>query len=258
MTRTIFKTAAFKNRVGEGVSDSYFVTVGAVAKGNAESEYCVPNEYICCEIGRFLRLPVPPGALVNGPNGPEDIWFASLNFNADGETLPPADIEYCLTQFPMLSTGLLLFDILIANSDRHSKNLYVDRLSEPPEMTIFDHSHALFGGMNGVNFVPGQQRLDALKNRLAVSGGLETGGNRHCLLDRIQSVDYFDEWFRRIGSIPDFFIAEVCAETVNLGVNQAEAEAARDFIIHRRDKLKELVESDKDKFSNVGQWSLAG
>ncbi len=237
-SRKIFRTAAFIEQVGEGVSDSYYVTVEAIGKGNVASKYCVPNEHICCEIGRFLRLPLPPGALINGPEGSEDVWFASLNFNAEGEALPPADIDYCLNRFPKTSAGLLLFDILIANADRHAKNLYIDKLSSPPEMSIFDHSHALFGGMLGPNFVPGPHRLNVLRDRLAISRGSETGLNRHCLLDHIESDNHFEEWVERIRCIPDFFIREICQEVVGLGIDSAEAEAATDFIIYRRDNLR--------------------
>lgn len=57
------------------------------------------------------------------PNSPRQLderyWFASLDFNLTGITLLPVDVTQCVNLLPELSAGLLLFDILIANCDRH-------------------------------------------------------------------------------------------------------------------------------------------
>ncbi|MBL0035370.1 MAG: hypothetical protein IPP26_06280, partial [Flavobacteriales bacterium] len=66
---------------------------------------------------------------------------------------------------PFLATGLLLFDIWVANCDRHVKNFEVDYSTTPVSMNIFDHGHALFGYVGG----QGEARLNALMNRLGIS-----------------------------------------------------------------------------------------
>jgi hypothetical protein len=132
-------------------------------------------------------------------------WFACLNFNLSaGDTLPPVDADTCVDTLPELSCGLVLFDMLIANNDRHAKNFSVDFLQTPPRMSVFDHSHALFGHASG----QGLARLTALRDRLAISGGPVTSGNRHCLLDKIKTDDHFDHWYARIQSIPDHLIKD--------------------------------------------------
>jgi hypothetical protein len=89
----------------------------------------VPNELICAEIGRFLCLPVSPEGIIHAPNVTPEDWFASLDFNLTGTALPPVDTAACVASLPDPSAGLLLFDILIANCDRHRGSFAVDLLA---------------------------------------------------------------------------------------------------------------------------------
>jgi len=155
-----YRLMSVGQQVSIGVAGSHFVTLDAVAKQNSNNApYCVPNEMICAELGQFLRLPIPPVGIVRESDPKALPWFASLNFNLTGNALPPVDPTTCVASLPDLSTGLLIFDILITNSDRHAGNLAVDVLANPPKMTVFDHSHALFGYHAGL----GQQRLAYMK-----------------------------------------------------------------------------------------------
>jgi hypothetical protein len=183
-----YRVVSFGHQVGIGVSGSHFVTVSAVAKTNGQTApYCIPNEIICAEIGRLIGLPIPPWALVQAPQAQVQTWFVSLDFNLTGNALPPVDPVVCFDRLPDLSTGLLLFDTLLANCDRHAGNLSIDALSQPCQMNVFDHSHALFGFMAG----QGAQRLIDLRDRLGMSGGVHTRGNRHCLLDVVSTDVHF-------------------------------------------------------------------
>jgi hypothetical protein len=239
--------------VGIGATASYYVTIQAVAKVNgAPAPYCVPNEIICAEIGRFLGLPVPPWGVVSAPNMADPHWFASLDFNLTGNALPPVDPQICFAQLPDLATGLFLFDTLIANSDRHNGNFSVDTLVNPPQMNVFDHSHALFGATAGA----GQARLHDLINRLAVTGGSHTRGNRHCLIDVIANDKYFEKWLQRIQKMPDFFIEESCDSPVGMGIEGSDAHEAAAFLKHRRDNLKRIILADRSEFGAIQNWSL--
>ncbi len=146
---------AFDRQLGIGVAGSSHVSTSAVAKCNGNNApYCVPNELIASEIGRFLRLPLPPAGILDVPKPPAAMpqrhWFASLDFNLVGNALPPVECARCVAELPDLSAGLLLFDILIGNCDRHPGNFSVDFLAvNGPQMNIFDHSHALFGYIAG-------------------------------------------------------------------------------------------------------------
>ena len=123
--------------LGAGVSDGLTVSIHAVAKKNGpKAPYCVANEVVCGEIGRFLGLPVPPSGVVYPPTGNE-LFFASLDFNLTGNTLPPLNTTKCVQLLPELSAGVLLFDILIANSeDRKNSSLPCDFLRIAPSSRL--------------------------------------------------------------------------------------------------------------------------
>jgi hypothetical protein len=239
--------------LGVGVTGSWQATISVVAKCNGvNAPYYVPNELICAEIGRFIRLPIPPCGIIDAPKAQVKTWFASLDFNLAGNSLPPVDTAKCLTNLPFLSAGLLLFDILIGNSDRHRSNFAVDFSVAPPRMSIFDHSHALLGFQSNM----ADARLRDLKERLAITGGPHTKGNRHCLLDAVPGDDHFREWLERIGSIPDFLIVDLCHDASELGATQAEADLAADFLKSRRDNMKKIIEDHRGEFRAIRQWSL--
>ena len=238
--------------LGAGVSEVQVVSIPALAKKNGlNAPYCVANEVVCGEIGRFLGLPIPPAGVVYPSKG-NDLFYASLDFNLTGNTLPPVNVTKCVQLLPEMSTGVLLYDILIANSDRHGRNLSVDFASKPPTMNVFDHGHALFGKDAG----QGAARLQKLKDRLSISAGSRTAGNRHCLLDQISSDEYFDRWLDRIRQIPDFFIDDVCSELVGLGCTKGECEAAADFLKSRRANLGHIIENNRSQFTGIRAWRL--
>lgn len=248
-----YRIIAFGRQLGIGVAGSQFASISAVAKCNSDAApYCIPNELICSEIARFLCLPVPPAGIIHAPEASPTDWFASLDFNLTGDALPPIDPVRCAAELADLSTGLLLFDILVANCDRHRGNLSANFLVDPPEMNVFDHSHALFGFVES----QGMQRLIGLRERLGVSGGSQTRGNRHCLLDALTADEHFGKWLERISLLPDFLIEDVCNQAVGFGIDANEAGAAMDFIRHRRDRLSRIVDDNRSEFRGIQQWSL--
>ncbi len=256
MSSTTYRIAGMGTAVGMGISNSRYLNIASVGKMNSDDvPYCLANEYICSQIGRFLYLPIPPGIIVHSPSAPVTKWFASLNFNQEGATLPPIiDPEDYVQQFPKLSVGLLLFDILVANADRHAGNLAVDTSRKPPTPYVFDHGHALFGDKPGDGVI----RIKELRDRIGISGGTVTGLNRHCLIDFLPSDDYFVEWFLRIESIPDFFIKEVCHEALHIGtgITKSEAEEAITFLMYRRRMMREIIRNHRAEFLSIMQWDL--
>jgi hypothetical protein len=126
MPHSIYRIESLGEKLGASVSGTRHVYLRAVAKQNNPngSAYCIPNELICGEIGRFIGLPIPPVAIVSLPDGKP--YVASLDFNLTGHEPPPVDVDACVRLLPSLSTGLLLFDIWVANPDRHNGNFAVD------------------------------------------------------------------------------------------------------------------------------------
>jgi hypothetical protein len=255
MPNAMYRIASIGRQLGIGVVGSRYVSVSAVAKENMDAApYCIPNELICGELGRFLRLPVPPvGIVAQASGGP---LFASLDFNLAGNSLPPVDVTHCVQVLPSLSAGLLLFDIWVANCDRHPANFSVDFLATPPQMNIFDHSHALFGYAAG----QGEARLNALRDRLGVSWNtnnpVDSGRHRHCLLDGVDADTHFAHWLDRIQATPDFFIEEVCRDAQPYGLTSLEVNTAVGFLKHRRDNLRSIISGHRAEFSAIQAWSL--
>jgi hypothetical protein len=181
-------------------------SVAAVAKPNSpNAPYCIPNELICSVIGRFLRLPLPPAGIISSPKAVHPFWFASFDFNLTGNSLPPVDPVKCEAELPERCTGVVLFDVLIGNSDRHPANLSVDLLDTPKQMNVFDHSHALCGSVKD----NGRQHLVDLRDKLAIGG--------HCLLKVLSTDHYFEKWISRIKLIPNFLIEEASDEASAYG-----------------------------------------
>ncbi len=257
MAEQYYKIESLGRQLGIGIAGSRYVSLSAIAKSNGpNAPYCIPSELICCELGRFIGLPIPPVAMVSEPGGGVGPVFASLDFNLAGNTLPPVDVAKCLQLLPSLSTGLLLFDIWMANCDRHPANFSVDFLSTPPQMSVFDHSHALFG----YTASGGQSRLQQLRDRLGISwktnNPVDSGKHRHCLLDSLNLDDHFAHWHDRIKLTPDFFVQDRCEAALAFGATQLEVDAAVDFILHRRDRMMSIIKESRAEFTGIKTWRL--
>lgn len=238
------RVVSFDKQLG-GAAGSWLASVGAVAKPNTpNAPYCIPNELVCSVIGRFLYLPLPPAGIISSPKATHPFWFASFDFNLSGNSLPPIDPAKCEVELPELCAGVVLFDVLVGNSDRHPGNLSVDLLTTPKQMNVFDHSHALCGGQAG----NAKQVLVDFQDKLA------TGG--HCLLKVLSTDQHFQKWIDRIKAIPDFLIEEVVREASAYGLSSEESSQVVAFLRHRRDHIKEIIEANKAEFAGITQWSL--
>ena len=85
------------------------VGVAGLAKGaNQDQPFAVANELVCGNLAQAIRLPIPPGFIVDWEGQP---YYVSLNFNLAGEDLPPADIVNLVARKADLACGIVLFDI---------------------------------------------------------------------------------------------------------------------------------------------------
>jgi hypothetical protein len=223
--------------------------VNAYLKDSKTLKYCIPNEHICAEIARHIGLPVPASTICRKDGSPPDYYFASMNFNLTSSVLPPIDPAQCVAAVGFDSVGVVLFDILVANNDRHIQNLSLDTSQPMPRLTVFDHSHAFFGHVDG----QGNARLIAMQNKL----GITESGRRHCLLNALTGDAHFSEWIGRIKALPDYLIDSVCDATVPMGfITAAEASAAKDFLKTRKNGLEGLISANRREFASISQWSL--
>lgn len=221
-------------------------------RGNYDgSPYCIWNEMICASIGQFLRLPIPPFAMTHFRNRErKKQWlFSSLDFNYARAELPEIIPENCVAHLEPLCAGVLAFDILIANEDRHAGNLLVDDVTTPRAMYVYDHDQALFGGCLTV----GPERFTKLAGRLGVTGSNTTRGNKHVFLPLITEPASLREWCGRITDIPDWFIDDVCQAAKKYGLRKKDADSAAFFLRERKRKIMDLVESSRDSFA-IKSW----
>jgi hypothetical protein len=230
-------------------------SIPALHKWNTEfTPYCVPNEFISSKIGEYVGLPLPPfGVTQPASEFPSKHIFSSMHFNFKGRDLDPIIPENCVTSLPELCAGILVFDVLVCNSDRHKKNLSGDGMDAPRVLRVFDQGNALFGAVTGREPV-GVPRLEALKGRLGITGGAVTGGNRHILLDAFSNNAFFGEWADRFWRLQGDFISRICHEAIQYGLSAAEAIAAESFLNERKTKLRYLLNKHKDEFEGIATW----
>lgn len=248
-----FRIVSVARQLDLGSTDTYVVNLEGYAKyDNQAVPYCVANEYICAELARYLRLPVPASGILASPEVQiAQTWFCSLDFNLTGDNLPPVNVQRCVDELPFESAGLLLFDILVANRDRHAGNFSVAFVPKPAQMSVFDHGHALFGTVAG----QGIHRLKSMTGRLAITGGELTSGHRHCLLDAIHDARCFGEWCDRIRSIPRFLLHEICSSVVD-SVTLDESRAAEIFLRRRKEQIGRLLKQNRAEFKSIETWGL--
>lgn len=226
-----------------GVNESFHVKTRHVGKRNtAEHPYLIANEWIAAEIAWFLRLPVAPHALMMKRDR-RTRMFVSLNF--DRETRPrDVDAPILWKAKRDLCVGILMFDVLIANVDRHEGNIKADKPDNPSEVHILDHERSLF-------YCMAKHGTRRLRNYWD-----DPGIYNHCIADCADTCDGFGPWARRIGLIPEDFIDEVCEDVREVGITDRECERVKDFIKHRRDELDAIVLGNKGLFPNINDWRL--
>jgi hypothetical protein len=217
-----------------------------------ESPYCVANEIICAELGRFIGLPIPPYAITRtvGDEFSDRDLVSSLDFNWDGRNLSPVEPDYCVKALPSLCTGIVAFDVLIANADRHDENVAVDRTDSPKDMRVFDHDGALFGNIAG----EGINRLNAMEGRLGITGNAPTGGNRHIFIDTVVTNEHFNFWIKRLYEIPEGFIERLCNRAKEFGITQEESSRAERFLASRKREIQGLIVKYRSEFTGIKSW----
>ncbi|HEY0016241.1 MAG TPA: HipA family kinase [Longimicrobium sp.] len=223
--------------------ETFRTEAGIYAKMDTPPPFAVANEYIAAELAQHIRLPMPPHfcAYIKRTTRPV---FCSLSATLAGAKLPPIDPIIAMAEAPDLCAGVLLFDIWIANDDRHRRNISYQRERPPHKLTIFDHSHSLF-------YYTDYRRRHA--GKLGIIGQF---GARHCLLDVLPNPDYFDKWVARIKNVNNDYVKEILSNADSLGLPKHVQRDGYDYLLHRRDNIDALVRENKKLFRGVTDWGL--
>ena len=241
--------------IQDGVNDAYSVRGNFVAReNNPGSPYLIPNEIISGNVAQFLKLPIPPFGLMRqiGAHKGYKTMFASMRFTRRDSEPDDFAPEACFECMPDLCTGIILFDILIANEDRHSQNIQTNSATRPTIIRIIDHDRSLLGVFKR----NGLQRLKKLEGRLGISGGAVTGGNRHCLIDHVTTTEHFSKWLTRIEAIPDWFIEETCLNITKFGATLHELAEVAQFLKNRKRSIHKIINDNISEFTRISERSL--
>ncbi len=229
----------WRGRVSEDSStEACYVTLSGVAKRNTEaSPYLAANEYIAMRLAIALNLPVVLGAIAeSNDDGP--LAFVSLRFGKNGEELPGVIPKHVVADHPGIAAGIVAFDMLIGNADRHYLNMAYSR--DPfVSLVIFDHSHALLGpGTGGAEFLTKNLKMPM------VSGC--------CLPPHLTSQSDLSDWYSRIAGLKQATITGACETAFNYGVIEAkERDIVIDFLIYRQRQIESFVDMSPDQFSKL-------
>jgi hypothetical protein len=211
-----------------------YVSIAGVAKKALPNQpFIVANELICSTLARQLMLPCPPGALMKKD---EDIYYFSLDFNIAGQALPPVAAADLIAAVPKLAWGVLVFDVLVMNGDRHNRNIAFDTATG--KVQIFDHSHSFL-------------RLDADIETALAAREKTLGIENHCLAPDINTLDGMEDWLERVKLIPDYVVDEIIAAGCDCGIPPDKRQAISDFVKRRRDALEALIKGNMDRFPKL-------
>jgi hypothetical protein len=134
-------------------------------------------------------------------------YFASLNFNPTGAPLLPIIPPIFINTFRPQLASIVVFDIFIANTDRHARNISADY--GKPSFGLFDHSIALFGlSASG----SGKAHLAHITN--------DAGIWNHPVIAGVNDEESLVEAVARVESIPDYSLRAVVSEAANCGTGR--------------------------------------
>lgn len=219
-----YQIASWGEPVGSGELAPVNVQLDGIAKAAKHPfSHAVAAERICTDLAQALKLPVAQGIIVQDNAGTH--YYVSINFCPRGTHVPEANAKLLASNDPVLSCGIILFDMWIYNGDRHAANLYYD--VEAQSVVLFDHSHSAF-------FNACSMTLDSIETR--------TGIGNHCLVDYVTDKRGFAFWHDRIMSIPEYYIRETLLQAVGINaLTGSQAHDAANFLLHRRTQLLDIV-----------------
>lgn len=244
-----FYTDKARGQLGLGKLNDVGRAIGAVQAyhrsnlpQDGEAPYAVANEFICSEFGRLAGLPIPPAALTKAVLDPKTIIFSCLDFESAFGELVNAEADRCCERLLEECTGLVLYDMIIANPDREPWNLKADDPLSPNFIRVFDHADALFNTVgvarfdkphmwSGLSWPPPRKETE-----------------RHFLLEYLACGEFFPSWCDKFHRIPSFQVANICRTARQSGISALEAKAAFDFIMYRKNHIQEIAEANRNLF----------
>jgi hypothetical protein len=222
-----------------GINNASWMTHKSYGKPNdtKKSPYLIANEWICGNLAQYLRLEIPPFTIMESKAGNRH-YFTTLAFCDLKLSVPDVIPHVFVKAFPEQSALITLFDIWIANPDRHRQNIFVDDPSKPSKYHIFDHESALLGngGRSGI------KKLHANDNKLGIE--------RHLLAPFLEKPKHVRLAIEVIQECPDRFIESVCQEMTNY-IPISILKPVTTFLLDRKRNIEDLVKKHSSDFPRL-------
>jgi hypothetical protein len=243
---TVYRLTKLEGSQRGGMNAALDAQIRGIAKTNNAGPFTIANELIAAYLGHLLGLPVPAGVVAEGRNS---LYYLSLDVGKEQKQLPPIVATDFVAAEPWLAAGCIVFDIWIANPDRHPGNLARDPAFNPPRVSLIDHGHALLG--TGAPL--GEDRLDACRGLLGFPP------QSHAVIGELTEEHGMREWAKRVAAVPDYMIEDACAAATApaINVNTALAQSlATWLLLERRGAIDDLISANQAVFAKVTQWEL--
>jgi len=233
----------------EGLNPAWWLYHRSLARTVKRHPYLLANEWIASNIAQHMRLPIPPFALMR-KSGVTTRYFASLDYGK--KESPPTDMKPAIlcNVLPHVATGIVVFDMLIGNFDRHEGNVKVDNPLQPTSVELIDHDLSLFGEVAK----RGIERLGSIEGKL---GFTKLGNNyeMHKLGKELKTGGHFEYWLERAEDVPESFIRDIVSESADLGLTADEAQCVAQFLLRRKQDLRDILKANKSFFP-ISDWGL--
>lgn len=213
----------------------------AVKEYTKAKPYTLISEWLCADIASSLGLPIPSRRTI-----PYNGQCLGFEWRDDSKEFMPGMESKLLN--PEAIFGMLAFDVLVCNRDRHSGNILFQRPSPGVakyNLELIDHSHALIGD---------------LANFAALEGFLTKNPDPDSFLRKapselrglVKDLAAFDPWIHKIESLSQTQLTDSAAQLPDeWKPNPDETGRLVDLLNSRRQAIRQLLESGKGQFPNV-------
>lgn len=213
----------------------------AIKEFTAAKPYTLISEWLCADIASWLGLPIPGRQTV-----PYNGQCLGFEWRDESKGFMPG-MESRLMN-PDAIFGMLAFDILVCNRDRHSQNILFQRPSPGVanySLQLIDHSHALIGELADFaaleKFIGSNPDPDAFLRKVPVQ-----------LRALVNDLADFDPWINKIENLPLAVLKDSVAQIPSSWKpNPDETGRVIDFVDSRKEAIRPLLQSGKDQFPNV-------
>lgn len=194
--------------------------------------YTLVSEYVCADIASLLGLPIPARQIIPF-KGKKMLGF---EWRGDAKSFE-AGMEAKLTNANAIP-GMLAFDVLVCNRDRHGGNVLLQRPSPNLDRYTFyliDHSHALIGDMPSMGTL-----MEFLDRHHDPNSFLQVAPLQ--LRALVSDWADFDPWLLKIESL-----TETNLENILVGIpdewrpQQNDCVLIIDFLLARKNRVRHLL-----------------